>query len=690
MNWTIQRLALVAALGLTLAACGGDSGSDGGATPQPNVPEEPETPVDPEPEPEPEPTVLERVRFLTIGDSGSGSDGAYAVGQAMADICAVKLGAENDPQRPGCDFVVGLGDNIYESGVTSVDDPQFAEKFEKPFEPVRLPFYMVLGNHDNTGYVGGDGAGNARGEFQVDYTYFDGRLSDRWIMPDRYFQHDAGETENGAPLVSLFAFDSNPIAGGFADADLDYAYHTYGINQLNWAVSAIGGSQAAFKIGLAHHPYLSNGSHGNAGNYDGVPSEILPVLAGDRWRAFMEEAVCDKTDFFFAGHDHDLQVIDAVPECGRTEFVVSGAASKTRSLDDPERNQASFQVGDVYGFFWMEAVEADSQTGTPARLCLEAYVVEPGVEGLGVLEDGQTTPAYQRCYDKQPPVGIPASNDFSSDIFTSGEAFPLPLPDGFDAGFSGPLQAFRDQLISGFNQAMAGLPEGPQQEVAARLLAGLDTLFSALDGAAAAISGGDGSDMSQAFQGVLAASQQLEAIDTSALPAPFDQLGGAFQAFSEGLGNGADFEGEPSGTLQDVAFLAGPLAQLARNLDNIVDGVNEQTPDVPVLSGLTKVLSSVSLGLANTLEQLVLLDTSATGEQLVGTIQLVLEQVVNDVLWLESVDQATLPGNLVSTALAFLAREVSEQLDRGLSPLGGLLDLLSPVTNLLAGLLDFL
>ena len=688
MNWTIQRLALVAALGLTLAACGGDSGSDGGATPQPNEPEEQETPVDPEPEPEP--TVLERVRFLTIGDSGSGSDGAYAVGQAMADLCAVKAGAENAPDRAGCDFVVGLGDNIYESGVTSVDDPQFEEKFELPFEPVDLPFYLVLGNHDNTAYVGGDGAGNARGEFQVDYTYFDGRLSDRWIMPDRYFQQDAGETESGAPLVSLFALDSNPIAGGFADADLDYAYHTYGINQMNWAVSAIGGSQAAFKIGLAHHPYLSNGTHGNAGNYDGVPSEILPVLAGDRWRAFMEEAVCDKADFFFAGHDHDLQVIDAVPDCGRTEFVVSGAASKTRSLDDPERNQAPFQIGDVYGFFWMEAVEADSQAGTPARLCLEAYVVEPGVEGLGVLDAGQATPAYQRCYDKQPEVGIAPGNDFSSDIFTGGDAFPLPLPDGFDADFSGPLQAFRDQLISGFNQAMAGLPEGPQQEVAAQILAGLDTLFSALDGAAAAISGGDDADMSQAFQGALAAAQQLDAIDTSTLPAPFDQLGGAFQALSDGLGNGADFEGESSGTLQDVAFLAGPLVQLARNLDNIVDGVNEQTPDVPVLSGLTKVLSSVSLGLANTLEQLVLLDTSATGEQLVGTIQVVLEQVVNDVLWLESVDQATLPGNAISSVLATLTREITAQLYRALSPLGGLLDLLSPVTNLLAGLLGFL
>ena len=60
-----------------------------------------------------------------------------------------------------------------------------------------------------------------------------------------------------------------------------------------------------------------------------------------------------------------MQVLDAVPECGRTEFVVSGAASKTRSLDDPERNQAPFQIGDVYGFFWMEAVEAARARGEP-------------------------------------------------------------------------------------------------------------------------------------------------------------------------------------------------------------------------------------------------------------------------------------------------------------------------------------
>ena len=149
-------------------------------------------------------------------------------------------------------------------------------------------------------------------------------------------------------------------------------------------------------------------------------------------------------------------------------------------------------------------------------------------------------------------------------------------------------------------------------------------------------------------------------------------------------------------TTADVAFIAAPLVELARNLDNIVDGIEEQVPeDVPVIAGLTSVLSTVTLGLANTLEQLVLLDTSATGEQLVGTVQATLEQLVIDVLWLNQIpgaeDYATLPGDGLSTLLLFAIREVTEQLDeRLLNPLDPLLDLLSPITGLLVGLLDLL
>ena len=683
-----KLLPLVAAI--TLTACGGDSGStSGGSASSGNAPT-PNLPVEPEGDESGNPPAA--LRFVVIGDSGSGSAGQYAVGEAIAEVCRNKDEFVDDMAFPGCDLVVGLGDNIYESGVTSVDDPQFAEKFEKPFEPVQLPFYMVLGNHDNTAYVGGDGAGNARGEFQVDYSYFDGKLSDRWHMPDRYYQHSAGTTTtNPRALVDFFALDSNPIAGGFADPDLAYAYHTYGIDQRNWAVNALGGSDAVFKIAMSHHPYLSNGSHGNAGNYDGVPSELLPVLAGERWKAFMEEAVCDKADFLFAGHDHDLQALNAVPSCGRTEFIVSGAAGKTRSLADTERNEARYQQGDTYGFFWMKAIEADPATLAPAKLCVEAYTVDPEAEGLGVIADGELQPAFTHCFEKQMMTMMTAGNDFSGQTL-GGYALPLPLPEGFDADFTGPLKELRETLVAGFTEAGASLPE-EQRQVFDQMLAGTDILFNALDAATAAILSGDTSQMSQSVDAVLAASEQLQAIDTSALPEPFTQLGDAFDAFAAGFGNGGIDAGQGD-TTADIAFIAAPLVELARNLDNIVDGIEEQAPEeVPVIAGLTTVLSTVTLGLAHTLEQLVLLDTSATGEQLIGTVAATLEALVEDVLWLNQIpgaeDYATLPGDGLSSILLVVVREVTEQLDeRLLGPLDPLLDLLSPITGLLTGLLD--
>lgn len=688
-------LPLVAAI--ALAACGGDSGSSAGGNSASGNTATPNQAGDAGGSEGGEsgaagsnpPAAL---RFIVIGDSGSGSEGQYAVGNAIAEVCAHKDEFVDDMAFPGCDLVVGLGDNIYESGVTSVDDPQFEEKFEKPFEPVQLPFYMVLGNHDNTAYVGGDGAGNARGEFQVDYTYFDGKLSSRWNMPDRYYQHSAGTTTiNPRPLVDFFALDSNPIAGGFADPDLAYAYHTYGIDQRNWAVNALGSSDAVFKIAMSHHPYLSNGDHGNAGNYDGVPGELLPVLAGERWKAFMEEAVCDQADFLLAGHDHDLQVLNAVPSCGRTEFIISGAAGKTRSLADTERNAARFQQGDTYGFFWMKATEANPLTMTPASLCVEAYTVQPDAEGLGVIAAGELQPAFSHCFEKQMMTMMAPGNDFSGQGL-GGYALPLPLPEGFDADFTGPLKELRETLVSGFTEAGAGLPE-EQRQVFDQMLAATDILFNALDAATAAMLSGDSSQMSQSVEAVLAASEQLQAIDTSSLPEPFNQLGDAFDAFAAGFGNAGADAGQGD-TSADIAFIAGPLVALSRNLDNIVDGIEEQVPsEVPVIAGLTTVLSTVTLGLSNTLEQLVLLDTSATGEQLVGTVAATLEKLVSDVLLLNQIpgaeDYVTLPGDALSSVLLVVVREVTEQLDeRVLSPLDPLLDLLSPITGLLTGLLD--
>ena len=673
---------------LVLAACGGDSSVGETVTTPPGV-----TPPDTSP-----PTGGEspaRVRFIAMGDSGTGSPQHYAVARAMAEVCERKAGLD-DQAMPGCEFVLGFGDNIYESGVTHVYDEQFEEKFELPFEPVALPFYMILGNHDNTGFIGGDGAGNARGEFQVDYHFRADRMTDRWQMPDRYYRFSWGENASGEPLIEFFGLDSNQIARGFADANFNYSYQRYGLQQLSWAKEGIRQSPATFRVAMAHHPYISNGLHGNAGNYDGIPGALLPVLAGQRWRDFIEEGVCDQADFFMSGHDHDLQQLKPVTRCGRTEFVVSGAAGKTRSLTDEARNPAYFQQGDVYGFFWMEAIDAQPTLGRPARLCTEAYVVDPDDEiNLGIMTGNELAPAYRHCYDQQPLAGMQTPNRFSSVPFI-GPALQELAGDstGFDPSFNGPLQAFQSALTSGLNLAVTELPEGPQQEAISALVGGLDVLFNSLDSMASLLGGDDEDAAEQSLLSVIEAANVLSGIDTSEFPAPFDQLGTAFDLLAEGVG-GMDREpGQQGGSVrEDLVLIAGPLLQLSRNIENILEGVGTQTAEVPVLAGITRVLGTVSQGAALALADVVNLDSSAGVATLVGHIQAVLDTVARDVLLLDMFsedagDTAVLPGQFLSAGLLSITREVAFHLDQyALTPLGEILEFLSPVTNLLAGLL---
>ena len=57
------------------------------------------------------------VRFIAVGDTGTGKEGQYQVANAIEKVCAAH----------GCDFALGLGDNIYE------------------YETIGLPFLRDLG-----------------------------------------------------------------------------------------------------------------------------------------------------------------------------------------------------------------------------------------------------------------------------------------------------------------------------------------------------------------------------------------------------------------------------------------------------------------------------------------------------------------------------------------------------------------
>lgn len=276
------------------------------------------------------------VRLLVLGDTGTGGAGQYEVAAAARAVCAAR----------GCDAALVNGDNIYDNGVDSAYDPQFETKFERPYADFGRPFYMALGNHDNGGVVGdGDGSENYKGDFEVAYHYRTDRSSAQWQMPARYYTVRLGP-------VQLWALDTNPLMyyGGLPlpGEPVWTGVDPLGAQQLRWLQGSLAASDARWKFAFAHHPYISNGQHGDAGTYEGVPTLGLGV------KVFLEQGMCGAADVYFAGHDHDLQWLQPTAACGATQFIVSGAGAKTRPLADPEAHPAWFQLGDTLGFAWVE------------------------------------------------------------------------------------------------------------------------------------------------------------------------------------------------------------------------------------------------------------------------------------------------------------------------------------------------
>ncbi len=301
-------------------------------------------------------------RFIAIGDQGTGGDDQWAVARQMETVCLAR----------GCDFVVALGDNIYEIGTTSAYDEQFETKFEQPYANFSIPFYMTQGNHDNSadpisaqfGINAGIGHWYQTGDYEVDYHYRDDRTSDKWQMPSRYYDFQEGP-------ATFFALDTNLLMYWGAGATLEAQDAPQPGDQAAWISAAMDTADTPWRIAVGHHPYLSNGQHGNAGDYEasayGVerPDDRVPrpdPIAGGYVEMFFEEYVCGEVDLIITGHDHDLQWLEPHPDCEGTEQIVSGAAGKVRTAGNPDRNPAYYQQYETLGFMWA-AMTDDSFTG---------------------------------------------------------------------------------------------------------------------------------------------------------------------------------------------------------------------------------------------------------------------------------------------------------------------------------------
>jgi 3',5'-cyclic AMP phosphodiesterase CpdA len=149
------------------------------------------------------------IKFLVIGDTGTGSRSQYDVGARIAE--AYK-------QFP-FEFAIMLGDNLYGTEGPSA----YVNKFEKPYKPLLdagVKFYASLGNHDEP--------------------------SQRFYKPfnmdgKRYYTFRKGDAE-------FFVADSTYVTP----------------EQVKWLADALDRSDAKWKIAYFHHPLYSSGAkHGS-------------------------------------------------------------------------------------------------------------------------------------------------------------------------------------------------------------------------------------------------------------------------------------------------------------------------------------------------------------------------------------------------------------------------------------------
>jgi len=211
------------------------------------------------------------VVFCVIGDMGSGNKDQYKIGKILG----------NNIKKNNAEFVLGLGDNIYDAGVSSVNDKQFIMKFEKPYEmiPDKIKFYMLIGNHDYGRYW--DRFFKPRWQYQIGYSILSEKKGGKWVMPNNYYMFS--KAKNGCH-IDFFCIDTN----------IDMMDKKIKQEQSRAISKMIKSSNADWKILCGHHTYRSIAGHGNAS------PELERYLNN-----FLKLGI----DIYCNGHDHNSQVV---------------------------------------------------------------------------------------------------------------------------------------------------------------------------------------------------------------------------------------------------------------------------------------------------------------------------------------------------------------------------------------------
>lgn len=244
----------------------------------------------------------ESLRFMILGDTGSGDRNQYAVAQAMEQKC----------QEQALDGIIMLGDNFYMVGVSGVDDSQWESKVMTPYGRGCLesvPIYAILGNHDYKGDI----------EAQIRPPSPD----DKWFMPHRFYQVTFGK------LLNLIVTDTNTfdVCGDPGSCMIDFL------------AEALEGSQPKtypWTFVASHHPIVSSSAKYR---------KKLPV----GW--FLQKMICGKVTALLSGHSHHLERME-MPDCGM-DLIVSGGGGGELTPIIPDKENSQFATS-TFGYLVLD------------------------------------------------------------------------------------------------------------------------------------------------------------------------------------------------------------------------------------------------------------------------------------------------------------------------------------------------
>lgn len=294
-----------------------------------------------------------RVRFAVIGDAGVRDDddpsrlhyNTLAVARAVLAACA--------PDRGGCDFATFNGDNVYTFGVRDgvPEDAAFFKAFVDAYSPLG-PLYFVLGNHDWGTML-----------------HYDTEVARNQLNLIRRLPKARGATHFytfAAGSIDLWAWDTTYLL--FKCWSEEHGMDCYDNSVQEVLTLPRTAPRRGWKIAFGHHPFRSNGRHGNAGSY------LTPTLRGVALGDFMRRELIGHVDLYLSGHDHDLQLYAHTDngdnaDLGATALVHTGAGAKCRERSG-HGNQATFERFGALGFAIVEAT-ADTLTVTQHTVSLQ-------------------------------------------------------------------------------------------------------------------------------------------------------------------------------------------------------------------------------------------------------------------------------------------------------------------------------